>query len=42
MTRDYDIMTGEDGRKNAFEHAFFANPEKLYNMEIGIGVHNFL
>ena len=41
MTRDYDVQTGPDGRKNAFEHAFFAKPEKLYNKKIGIGVHNY-
>lgn len=41
MSRDYDVTTGEDGRQNAFEHAFFAEPSLLYGKEIGVGVHNY-
>ena len=41
MYRDHDIMTGQDGRRNVFEHAYFTNLSNLYDKEIGMGVHNY-
>ena len=41
MIRDYDIRTGEDGRKNAIEHVIFTDPSLLYGKEIGMACYNY-
>ena len=41
MYRDHDITTGDDGRKNVFEHVYFKDPKKLYGKKIAMGAHNF-
>lgn len=41
MYRDHDIMCGDDGRTDVFEHVYFKKPDLLYGKTIGMQVHNY-